>query len=253
VKPLFVIISILALSVFGLLAGLHVWPIASSSGAVAGPPVPGPGPVESIADLPVTAQYAISAALGRDNPGYHAATHADGFQLANPAQSVTARFASDGWQVQAGQARWALSLTGWGYGDDLQPVGPAVPRTEGNRVEYGRDRLTEWIVNGPLGLQHGFTLMEAPGVPGHGAPLTLALALAPAGNLAAQVDEDGRGLTLVGADGMAVLRYAGLVAYDAAGRSLPAWLETQEGQLLVRVDDAGARYPVVIGAYCADM
>ena len=123
----------------------------------------------------------------------------------------------------------------------------AVPRADGNRVEYGRDRVTEWIVNGPLGLQHGFTLMEEPGVPGHGAPLTLALALA--GNLAAQVDEDGRGLTLAGADGMAVLRYAGLAAYDAAGRTLPAWLEIQDQQLLVRVDDARARYPLVIDPF----
>ena len=121
VKPLFVIIAVLMLFAFSLLGALHVWPIAPPSEAVASPPRSLPGSAADVADLPLAAQYAVSGALGRDNPAYHAAPDADGFQLANPAQSLTAHFASDGWQVQAGQTGWALRLTGWGYGRICSP------------------------------------------------------------------------------------------------------------------------------------
>ena len=62
------------------------------------------------------------------------------------------------------------------------------------------------------------------------------------GDAAATLDADGRGLALAGG-----LAYRGLVALDAeAGRELPAWLELEDGRLLARVDDGGARYPLRI-------
>ncbi|MGH3083070.1 MAG: FG-GAP repeat protein [Gaiellaceae bacterium] len=56
-------------------------------------------------------------------------------------------------------------------------------------------------------------------------------------------------VALVGAGGVASLRYRGLLATDALGRELPAWLELEGGTLLVRVDDAGARYPLTIDPF----
>ena len=41
-------------------------------------------------------------------------------------------------------------------------VEAAEPRAEANRVEYRRGEVTEWYVNGPLGLEQGFTLARAP-------------------------------------------------------------------------------------------
>ena len=43
-----------------------------------------------------------------------------------------------------------------------------------------------------------------------------------------------------------MLTYSGLVAVDARGEPLPAWLEIGDGSLFVYVDDAGATYPLTI-------
>jgi hypothetical protein len=56
-------------------------------------------------------------------------------------------------------------------------------------------------------------------------------------------------LTLRDGHGQAVLRYAGLSAHDASGRELVAWLELGKEELRLRVDDAGARYPVVVDPF----
>jgi FG-GAP repeat len=45
------------------------------------------------------------------------------------------------------------------------------------------------------------------------------------------------------------LRYCGLTVNDAVGRELVAWLELRDQSLLVRVDDAGARYPLSIDPF----
>ena len=51
---------------------------------------------------------------------------------------------------------------------------------------------------------------------------------------------------LVSADGTAALRYRGLVAWDATGRALSAWWQGQGSEVRLRVDDAGAPYPLSI-------
>jgi len=40
----------------------------------------------------------------------------------------------------------------------LVPLSTASPRANHNRVEYRRGPLPEWYVNGPLGLEQGFTV-----------------------------------------------------------------------------------------------
>jgi hypothetical protein len=112
-------------------------------------------------------------------------------------------------------------------------------------VEYRRGALTEWYVNGPLGLEQGFTLERAAGN-SNGKPLTLSFVLS--GNVTASVDAGARSLTLH-KDGAKAFRYAGLTALDADGRELRAWLEVDGNQLRVRVDDADARYPLTIDPY----
>jgi hypothetical protein len=102
--------------------------------------------------------------------------------------------------------------------------------------------LTEWYVNGPLGIEQGFSIAERP-AQAHGLPLTIALALS--GDLAPVLENDGQALTLRNSRG-AALKYSGLTAQDADGKDLHAWLELQDDQLLLRIDDAGVRYPIVI-------
>src|SRR6266480_1895555 len=196
--------------------------------------------------VPVAAQPAISAALGREDSRYRVRTAPGGFRAENPHQALAAEFTAQGIEVRSGTAQWELALRGYGYGDALQPVGLAAPQASANRVEYPRGALTEWYVNGPVGLEQGFTLAERPGR-SNGEPLTIALA--PSKNLMASADAGGAGLTLTRSDGEAALRYSGLVAYDATGRELRAWLELRGEQLLLRVADTGAQYPVTVDPF----
>jgi hypothetical protein len=136
-----------------------------------------------------------------------------------------------------------MTLRGYGYGDAMTIARVAVPHATSNRVEYRRDALTEWYVNGPMGLEQGFTINERPGK-ANGQPLTIALALS--GNLKAAVDLSRSGLTLADREERAELRYLGLAAYDASGKKLQAWLEVRGQELLLKADDTKARYPVVI-------
>jgi len=184
----------------------------------------------------------ISGVIGRDEQAFHAISRPTGFDLRNPGQRIQASFTDSGADVHIGASRWHLALTGYGYGTRLQQVATTGPSAAANRVEYRRGAITEWYVNGPVGLEQGFTLSRPPG-DRNGDALTLALAL-PA-DLTATVEATRRGLTLWRGNA-AALRYRGLTANDADGHELSAWLEIAGDRLLIRVDDLGARYPVVV-------
>ena len=191
---------------------------------------------DMLAALPAPAQAAISRVLGRDQRAYRASAEPS---FRNDAQRLSARFGRSGVQVQSGATRVGLSLRAFGYGTRLTPAVQAAPTARANRVSYRRGPLTEWYLNGPLGLEQGFTLQRAPG-PG-GGPLTLELGLSGA----KPTLESRTSLSFGGSS----LRYRGLFAADAAGKRLPAWLELHQQRLLVRVDDASARYPVTIDPF----
>lgn len=199
-----------------------------------------------ISALPPLAQAQISAVLGRERESYHAVAEEQGVRLTNARHGLTADFTSTQIEVRTGEAHWGVALRGYGYGDDLRVATEVAPQAAANRVEYRRGALTEWYVNGPLGLEQGFTLARPPGEP-TGEPLSLALSLA--GNLAVSVDPTGKNATLSRPDGTAALRYRGLTAYDATGRELPSWLEADSELLRLRVDDASAQYPIVVDPF----
>jgi hypothetical protein len=219
---------------------------SSSSQATAGKQAPGPA---SLSRLPLEAQSTISATLGHDIPAFAASKTASGFQAKNSPNNLAADFTSTGVGIRRGHAHWNMTLQSYGYAQALTPALASVPTANSNRIEYQRGALTEWYVNGPAGLEQGFTLSQPPG-PANGQALTLALGLS--GNVTPHVDADHRGLSLAASDGEADLRYSGLTARDAAGKELSAWMELRDSQLLVRVDDAHARYPVVIDPWVLD-
>jgi hypothetical protein len=200
-------------------------------------------PVDGLSSLPLDAQASVSAALGRDLPEYRAQARNGGFKAENPQNNLAAEFTSQGVAVRGENVFWKMTLRGYGYEIVLSPLRAAVPRAKLNRVEYRRGSLTEWYVNGPAGLEQGFTITKPPGQANH-RPLTIMLSLSR--DLTVDVDDNHTGLRLKAHDGKAGLRYTGLSAADAAGRKLPAWLEVQGEQLLLRVNDTGGRYPVVI-------
>jgi|SRR5579863_5615009 len=189
------------------------------------------------------AQAIISAALGRKDSAYRVWEQARDLRAENQQQKFATDFTADSVTVRSGAALCRMTLRSFGYGEALAAVSPAAPQSSLNRVEYRRGQLTEWYVNGPLGLEQGFTL-EQPTENANGRPLAIALSLS--GNLTPAVDEKRTGLSLKTPDGRSALRYSGLSATDASGKELTSWLELQGTQLLLRVDVAGARYPVVV-------
>jgi hypothetical protein len=98
------------------------------------------------------------------------------------------------------------------------------------------------MINDARGLEHGFTIAARPA----GDTGELVLRLAVRGALEPRAHKDGRGLDFVAADGRTRLDYAGLVVADADGRALPARLAVADDGVWYRIDDAGARYPIVI-------
>ena len=216
------------------------------------------------AGLPTDGQAAVSAMLGREDMRYRVEGQGT-LEVRNPIQAMRADFAREGIRVEAtGGGQWGLALRGWGYGGHLVPVRASEPSPSNhNRVEYRRGSLVEWYVNGPAGLEQGFTISARPESvarnsqvqPAHSLPLTIALAIR--GNLTAVASspdpEVARGrakdLTLCDGSGHAALRYTGLNARDAGGRELASWMELDGQVLRLRVDDTGARYPVVIDPF----
>jgi hypothetical protein len=192
--------------------------------------------------LPLAAQGAISGVLGRDERTYHASASARGFTMGNRPHALAARFTSEGVDTRLRGTRLGLALRAWGYGGSLRPFAAVVPHARANRILYQRGALTEWYVNGPLGLEQGFTLRSSP-LKRQRAPLTLALALS--GNALPSLLPDRTGLRFT----HSALRYQGLEASDARGRKLPASFHLRGKTLLIRVKDAGARYPLTIDPF----
>ncbi|MGH8657952.1 MAG: FG-GAP repeat protein [Gammaproteobacteria bacterium] len=144
----------------------------------------------------------------------------------------------------AGSRRFKLALARVGYGARLRAIERVSPKSQANRVEYPRGGLTEWYVNGPLGLEQGFTFKQRPAGSQEG-PLTLALDLS--GTLKPVLD--GNTLALSAPGGGAVLRYRGLTALDARGRELPARLRLAGSTLKIEVDEGSAIYPLTIDPF----
>ena len=64
--------------------------------------------------LPIEAQYALSAAIGRDNARYHALETAAGVELANPAHDLRLVLRRDDATLRADSLAWPIGLLSWG-------------------------------------------------------------------------------------------------------------------------------------------
>jgi hypothetical protein len=243
VAPAVRVRTLIAVASLSVLLGVGVWQAAAREHSAAFAPVrPGSALASGGTSLPDGAQAPVSAALGAADPAYRVSATGGGFRATSPAQRLQVRFGRSGVALSSGPVRLALSLTAIGYGASLRPLGEVAPRVSGNRVRYARGDIEEWYINGPLGLEQGFTLARAPASKAPG-PLTLSLALSGSGH--ASLAPGGQSVTLGHAGGRS-LRYGALLAVDAGGRRLHSWLEVNRGALLLKLDTHGARYPLRI-------
>lgn len=185
----------------------------------------------SLSQLPPGAAGPISTALGRDESAYRIS----GLVAEDPAEGLSARFGLEGAVVQVGSTRLVVGLRAYGRSSSLRSFPPRAPSTSGRVVTYTYRSISESFTNGPLGLEQSFVVRQRP--TGTGA-LTLSVELPRAAHV-----ENGTILLTGG------LEYAGIVATDAAGRALPAWMQLRDGRAQLTVDDRGATYPVRIDPF----
>jgi hypothetical protein len=159
----------------------------------------------------------------------------------NQAQRLTLQFDSAAARLTHGNGSVGFNLTGYGYGDQLAKPAPATLAATGNRLEYRRGDLTEWYVNESKGLEQGFTFLHPPAPGNRNTPLVIALGVTGSFTL-----EEKDGAVLLSSGDQVVLRYAGLTARDARGRTLPSRLEVRPHEIRLVVEDRDARYPLVV-------
>src|SRR5262245_13692941 len=223
-------LAALAAVLIAAVGAMAVW----SHGSAA----PGRQAAAALARLPLAAQAPVSRALGRDDASYWPQRSPGGLLVVNRAQRLHAKFGRSSVLVSSGGVSLGLSLRAYGYGAALQQLRPVAPRVAADQVVYVHAGVDEWYVNGPLGLEQGFTV-TAPATR-HAGPLTLALALS--GDTRSRLSSGGDRVMFTGAAG--ALAYRGLVATDARGRALRAWIELHGSELLLRIVTAGASYPI---------
>ncbi len=190
--------------------------------------------------LPAALRPVVSSTVAAEQPRF-AVTALGDERWSASGGGVVSRFGRGGVTVAAAGGALTMSVESVGVGSRLMPLGSVVPVARQNRIVYRRGAVSEWYRNGPLGLEQGFTLRGRPGM-GAG-PLTIMERVS--GGLVPR--QSGAQVTFArSTDGPALLRYGSLSAVDASGRALPARLRIARGLLQLRVDEAGARYPVTI-------
>ncbi|MGI8690147.1 MAG: FG-GAP repeat protein [Thermomicrobiales bacterium] len=195
-------------------------------------------PASPFATLPASFLTRVNSDLADDDPAYaFAPTTATTLHAINPAQQLAITFGPDGVTVNGQDtAPWRLALVGVSG----TMATPATPVIAGERVEYRRGGLTEWYMNGPVGVEQGFTLATPPAA---GGTVTLTLAVDGATPMLAGTDVS---LTLPNGD---ALRYGRLTVTDALGERLPARLDAHDGTIAIIVATAGAVWPITVDPF----
>jgi len=178
---------------------------------------------------------------------YHVSRNGKGLQAPNRANNLRIYFDESGIGVvdrlKVGDSDLLhLSLTGLDRseapGSIDQPLGAVSVHSRENRVELRRRTITEWYVNGPEGLEHGFTIPSRPGGAGE---LRLTMNVS-----AATAEMKGDHVLLTSPAGRK-LKYSGLYVSDAMGRDIPATLDVPDsGTIRILVSDHDASYPLTI-------
>ena len=188
-------------------------------------------------------------AVAIDNARLSVEPDKSGYRAVNAKQRFDLHFAKGGVaSVRSKDSQVELRLSQWGRERQMKNAEDATVWFKGARIEYRRDGITEWFVNGHQALEQGFTIERRPD--GKGAiriELMLNGELVPRveSSTALVFEKDGE------KEGTPLLRYHGLKAWDAAGRVLTSWMEAAGRRVSLVVDDADAVYPVTVDPYLA--
>jgi FG-GAP repeat len=176
-----------------------------------------------------------------------------GYRAENASHKLALGFSTDGVDVRpANNTAWhmGMKLSAIGYGKNMNPIASGEMTASGNRVEYRHigtgpsPQLSEWYLNGPLGLEQGFTLNQPPA--GKHKENDLVLTLTLSGDLTAVPNDKGREVQFQTAQGRTALRFRDLYVFDATGKKLASKFITASNGYGIQVDDTSAVYPLTI-------
>jgi hypothetical protein len=204
---------------------------------------PGLAPSAKAAKIPEAMLPVLVQAMKDEIPQcYHIGTSVKGRLIANnPSQRLSFGFSNRGIEVSTVQGnRWGMHLLSYGFDGEAVPLEPVSPKGQGARVEYEHNGMTEWYINSPYGLEQGFTF-KAP-VEAKAKRLRLSF------SLEGEVWQQGDSLVF-SSKGSSQIRYQGLHAFDATGRSLVSGLALEGNRLGIEVDVTGAIYPVTVDPF----
>ena len=183
---------------------------------------------------------AVARGLGAHQSAYWVKSAHGALTAHNAHQRVSARFTASGVQLSAPGGSVGLSLASFGHQSAPAAVGTARAHAMLNSVTYRYGDVSQSWFNGPLGFEQTLTVAHAPAA-GRG-PLTFGFAVS--GSLHARAAAGS--VELVNAAGRTVLRYSGLTATDARGRTLPSAMSVRGGRPYLTIDATGAQYPITI-------
>ena len=190
--------------------------------------------------VPLAARGVISKGVGAHDLRFYARRSASGaLVLSNTDQGLHASVLG-GRLTLTGERGVEVALSSLAVGRDgvfekVQGIQAASPHR--NSVTLGSGVLREWFVNGPAGVEQGFTLARRPG--GRG---SLDISQSLSGDGSVRVSSGGQSATFASSRG--ALRYGGLLVTDATGARIPAILRTVGDRLTISVDDNSAVYPL---------
>jgi hypothetical protein len=159
--------------------------------------------------------------------------------------NLNVHFQANGVQITPPENAWYchLTVTGYGYGPNIQPVSNAKLSVTGHRTEYQYGNLTEWYLNENNSLEQGITL-QAPPQPRTATPLTVEMALTT--DLFPVLTENHQAIIFKDKAGKTALNYDKLYVFDANHQKMPAHLTLNANTLAIVVDDRQATYPLTI-------
>jgi len=201
----------------------------------------------SFADLDPLLQYRISEDQGRDNAAFHIRKEARVFKLDNTVLGLTCAIGQDGMEITKGAHRFGLGLSQARQGENSAVYARNMDKAhvQANRLTFSAKTkdtpVSEWYVNGPQGIQQGWTISRRIGNDD-----ALILELAESGNLKMEIAEGGRAVALKDTEGNTILHYRGLYVYDARRRALPAHFEKADQSLRICIADKDALYPITV-------
>ncbi len=192
----------------------------------------------------------VAAPMAPEQSAYGIVRAADSFESFNEAQQMRVQYRKSGFDLHvtsdAGPSMASLTLLGIGRGEvEFVPGEPLAEVVEAGRLEVDHGAFQMVYEDAPRGMRHDLIVLEKPS--GEGA---LEACMRITGDLLAlQLGDDEVVFHSYDTRSMAlapVIRYSGLHAWDATGRTLRSKMELRDDQLVLAVQDADAIYPVTI-------